>query len=77
MNKDKPLHAGTQLGKSGGWGNYNPRAFDVHLDFRVYKFVDKNDKSFSDDSKKHFFDPLEFFDFDVQFEYNMAYHDYH
>ena len=75
--KGQTLHAGTQLGKSGGWGNYSPKAFDVHLDFRVYKFVDKNDKSFSDDSKKQFFDPLEFFDFDVQFEYNMAYHDYH
>ena len=75
--KGQTLHAGTQLGKSGGWGNSSSKAFNVHLDFRVYKFKDDNQKLFYSDSAKQFFDPLEFFDFDVQFEYNMAYHDYH
>lgn len=77
MNKDKPLHAGTQLGKSGGWGREKSDDFPVHLDFRVYKFKDDNQKLFYSDSTKQFFDPLEFFDFDVQFEYNMSHHDYH
>ena len=71
------LYACTQLGKSGGWGNHKSDAFDAHLDFRIYKFKNENDKNFSDDTKKQFFDPLQFFDFDVQFEYNMPNHDYH
>ena len=75
--KGQTLHAGTQLGKSGGWGREKSDDFPVHLDFRVYKFKDDNQKLFYSDSAKQFFDPLEFFDFDVQFEYNMSHHDYH
>ncbi len=71
------LYAGTQLGKSGGWGNDASNDFPKHLDFRIYQFKNDDEKEFHIDSKKQFFDPLEFFDFDVQFEYNMAYHDYH
>ena len=59
------------------YGADNSEDYPAHLDFRVYKFKDENNKSFSDDTKKQFFDPLEFFDFDVQFEYNMSDHDYH
>ena len=41
------------------------------------KFKDDNQKLFYSDSEKQFFDPLQFFDFDEQFNYNMSNHDYH
>ena len=70
------LHIGTPIGTVGGWGSYSDGAFPNHLDFRVYKFTNENDKSFSSDGAKQFFDPFEFFDFDIQYKPKTGIIDY-
>ena len=70
------LHIGTPIGTVGGWGSNSDGAFGNHLDFRIYKFTNENVKSFRDDSKKQFFDPFEFFDFDIHYKPALGIIDY-
>ncbi len=75
--KGEEVTMGTQIGTVGGWGTSGNTDFPLHLDFRVYQFKDGEQDSFSSDSAKHFIDPFELFDFDVQYNYNLGKHDYH
>lgn len=77
VDKNSNVLMGAQIGTSGGWGYSSPDKYPSHLDFRIYQFIDNNNKDFSSDSAKHFYDPFEFFDFDVQFNENLKVIDYH
>jgi len=71
------LKMGTNIGTVGGWLRNGPSDKNIHLDFRIYKFTNENNKDFSSDGAKQFFDPFEFFDFDKQYGYELTHHDYH
>ncbi len=59
------IRMGTQVGVVGDIGSKD----NVHLDFRVYQFKNGEEGKFNIESAKKFYDPFEFFDFDVQYEY--------
>ncbi len=65
VKKGDIIKMGTQVGTVGDVGS--PK--NIHLDFRVYKFLPGNEGKYNTDRGKLFFDPFEFFDFDVQYNY--------
>ena len=58
---------GKQVGTVGSTGMKDPNA--VHLDFRIYQFKDGKEGEYNTENAKIFYDPFEFFDFDVQYDY--------
>ena len=71
------LSMGTQIGTVGSFGkDLTDDTNGVHLDFRIYQFKEGAQKSFNVEGNKQFFDPFEFFDFDVQYGYNLGRDDY-
>ena len=62
------LYMGTQVGTVGRFGkDPSDDSNGVHLDFRVYQFKEGYNNTFKQESSKQFFDPFEFFDFDIQY----------
>ena len=71
------LSMGTQVGTVGRFGeNPEDKRNGVHLDFRVYQFKEGYNNTFKQESSKQFFDPFEFFDFDIQYKPKQGIIDY-
>lgn len=59
------IRMGTQVGTVGDVGSPG----SVHLDFRVYKFLPGHEGKYNTEGAKIFYDPFEFFDFDIQYDF--------